>query len=53
MRVAVVGAGPAGMYAAGHLLGSPGGTYIDGRLVQLTDMPVAVLFVLAATSIGV
>ena len=42
LRVAVVGAGPAGMYAAGHLLGSPGGTYIDGRLVQLTDMPVEV-----------
>src|ERR1700745_2857438 len=42
LRVAVVGAGPAGMNAAGHLLRSPGGNYIDRRLVQLTDMPVEV-----------
>lgn len=35
LRVAVVGAGPAGMYAAGHLLGSPGGTYLDGRMADL------------------
>ncbi|WP_329407809.1 FAD-dependent oxidoreductase [Nocardia vinacea] len=42
MRVAIVGAGPAGMYAAGHLLEGPGGTYLDGRLQELVDRPVEV-----------
>jgi ferredoxin--NADP+ reductase len=42
LRVAIVGAGPAGMYAAGHLLEGPGGTYLDGRLQQLVDRPVEV-----------
>ena len=42
LRVAVVGAGPAGIYAAGHLLAGPAGTYVDGRLVDLTDGPVEV-----------
>jgi len=41
-RVAVVGAGPAGMYAAGHLLEAPGGTYLDGRLQQLVSHDVEV-----------
>lgn len=30
------------MYAAGHLLEGPGGTYLDGRLQQLVDFPVEV-----------
>jgi ferredoxin--NADP+ reductase len=42
LRVAVVGAGPAGMYAAGHLLEGPAGTYLDGRLRHIVDMPVEV-----------
>lgn len=42
VRVAVVGAGPAGMYAAGHLLEGPGGTYLDGRLQQLVRRQVEV-----------
>jgi ferredoxin--NADP+ reductase len=42
LRVAVVGAGPAGMYAAGHLLEGPAGTYLDGRLQRLTDRPTEV-----------
>ncbi len=42
LRVAVVGAGPAGLYAAGHLLEAPGGTYLDGRLQRLVHHPVEV-----------
>ncbi|HKS49821.1 MAG TPA: FAD-dependent oxidoreductase [Amycolatopsis sp.] len=42
LRVALVGSGPAGMYAAGHLLEGPAGTYADGRLVDLVDRPVEV-----------
>jgi ferredoxin--NADP+ reductase len=42
LRVVVVGAGPAGMYAAGHLLEGPGGTYLDGRLQQLVRRRVEV-----------
>lgn len=41
LRVAIVGAGPAGMYAAGHLLKQQG-TYLDGRSVRLTTIPVEV-----------
>ena len=36
LRVAIVGSGPAGMYAAAHLLGSPTGTWVDGRMEHLT-----------------
>ncbi|MEU1204627.1 FAD-dependent oxidoreductase [Nocardia sp. NPDC005825] len=42
LRVAVVGAGPSGLYATGHLLEAPGGTYLDGRLQKLVDRPVEV-----------
>ncbi|AXQ31077.1 FAD-dependent oxidoreductase [Solimonas sp. K1W22B-7] len=42
LRVAVVGSGPAGMYATAHLLGSPGGTWLDGRMVHLMQQPVEV-----------
>ena len=42
LRVAVVGAGPAGVYAARHLLGVDGGTYVAGRTAPLTDRPVEV-----------
>jgi ferredoxin--NADP+ reductase len=42
LRVAVVGAGPAGLYAVGHLLEGPAGTYLDGRLQQIVQMPVEV-----------
>lgn len=42
LRVAVVGSGPAGMYASGHLLGSVGGTYQQGRTVPLTDRRIEV-----------
>lgn len=30
LRIAVVGSGPAGMYAAAHLLGTPEGTWLEG-----------------------
>ncbi|MET9213481.1 MULTISPECIES: FAD-dependent oxidoreductase [unclassified Nocardia] len=42
LRVAVVGAGPSGLYAAGHLLEGPGGTYLDGRLTALHTRAVEV-----------
>lgn len=42
LRVAVVGSGPAGMYAAAHLLGAPAGTWVDGRMAHLTDRRVEV-----------
>lgn len=42
LRVAIVGAGPAGMYAAGHLLEGAGGTFLDGRLQHLVNRPVEV-----------
>lgn len=42
LRVAVVGAGPAGLYAAGHLLEGPAGTYVDGGLQRLSDRPIQV-----------
>jgi ferredoxin--NADP+ reductase len=41
-RIAIVGAGPAGVYAAGHVLEGAAGTYIDGQLVRLVDVPVEV-----------
>lgn len=42
LRVAIVGSGPAGLYAAGHLLSGPHGTYLDGRIVDLHGYPVEV-----------
>ena len=36
LRIAIIGSGPSGMYAAAHLLGSPTGTWLDGRMVHLT-----------------
>ncbi|BDB39685.1 MULTISPECIES: FAD-dependent oxidoreductase [Mycobacterium] len=42
LRVAVVGAGPAGTYAARHLLGAGDGTYADGRVALLTDRAIEV-----------
>jgi len=42
LRVAVVGAGPSGMYASGHLLEGPGGTFLDGCLQSLVNRPVEV-----------
>lgn len=42
LRVAIVGSGPAGLYAAGHLLENPAGTFIKGRLVKQITMPVEV-----------
>ena len=42
LRVAIVGSGPAGMYAAGHLLESPAGTYLRGNLVDMVDRHVEV-----------
>ena len=42
-RIAVVGSGPAGMYTARHLLSAGiAGTYLDGRMVSLTDRPMEV-----------
>lgn len=42
LRIAIVGSGPAGMYAASHLLGSPAGTWVDGRMVHLRKPPIEV-----------
>ena len=42
LRIAIVGSGPAGMYAAGHLLEGPGGTFINGGLNQIVRRPVEV-----------
>lgn len=42
LRVAIVGSGPAGMYAASHLLGRPEGTWLEGKMVHLTDRPIEV-----------
>ncbi|WP_428384197.1 FAD-dependent oxidoreductase [Nevskia ramosa] len=42
MRIAIIGSGPAGMYAAAHLLGTPTGTWLDGRMVHLTHRRVEV-----------
>lgn len=42
LRVAIIGSGPAGMYAASHLLGSPTGTWLDGRMVHLARRPIEV-----------
>jgi ferredoxin--NADP+ reductase len=42
LRVAIVGAGPAGLYAAGHLLEHPSGTYLDGRMLRLTGAQIEV-----------
>lgn len=42
LRVAIVGSGPAGMYAAGHLLEGPAGTYLGGELVDMVDRHVEV-----------
>ena len=41
-RVAIVGSGPSGMYAAGHLLENAGGTFVDGKLVKRVNRPVEV-----------
>ncbi|QVI30709.1 FAD-dependent oxidoreductase [Mycolicibacterium neoaurum] len=42
LRVAIVGAGPAGLYAAGHLLSGPHGTYVNGEIIALHDEHVEV-----------
>lgn len=42
LRVAVVGSGPAGMYAAGHLLEPPSGTLFGSELKNLVHGPVEV-----------
>jgi len=42
LRVAVVGAGPAGVYATAHLVESPAGTLVDGRLQRLSRQSVEV-----------
>ncbi|MBA4287346.1 MAG: ferredoxin-NADP reductase [Xanthomonadaceae bacterium] len=42
LRVAIIGSGPAGMYAASHLLGSPTGTWLNGRMVHLANRPIEV-----------
>ena len=42
LRVAIIGSGPAGMYAASHLLGSPTGTWLNGRMVHLARRPIEV-----------
>ena len=42
LRVAIVGSGPAGMYAAGHLLENAAGTFVSGRLLRRVKQPVEV-----------
>lgn len=42
LRIAIIGSGPAGMYAASHLLGTPTGTWLDGRMVHLARQPIEV-----------
>lgn len=42
LRIAIVGAGPAGLYAAGHLLAGHGGTYLAGEIVDLHDLRIEV-----------
>lgn len=42
LRVAIIGSGPAGMYAASHLLGSPTGTWLNGRMVHLASRRIEV-----------
>lgn len=42
LRVAIIGSGPAGMYAAEHLLGKPAGTWHAGKMVHLTQRRVEV-----------
>jgi ferredoxin--NADP+ reductase len=42
LRVVIIGSGPAGMYAASHLLGSPAGTWVDGRMIHLSKPPIEV-----------
>ena len=42
LRVAIIGSGPAGMYATSHLLGSPTGTWLNGRMVHLANRPIEV-----------
>lgn len=42
LRVAIVGSGPAGMYAAGHLLESPGGTFVGKGLQKIIKRSVEV-----------
>lgn len=37
LRVAVVGSGPAGLYAAAHLLEHEAGTYLNGRLERISS----------------
>ncbi len=42
LRIAIVGSGPAGMYAAGHLLAGPGGTFLNGEIIDLHNERVEV-----------
>ena len=42
LRVAVVGSGPSGMYATGHLVEHPAGTWINGSLERIAPGPVEV-----------
>lgn len=42
LRVAIVGSGPSGMYAAGHLLEAPSGTFAAGRLSRRVHQSIEV-----------
>ncbi len=42
LRVAIVGSGPSGMYAAGHLLESPAGTFFEHGLTKRVRHPISV-----------
>lgn len=42
LRVAIVGSGPSGMYAAGHLLESPSGTFCGTGLTRRVNRPIEV-----------